>query len=228
MHELNWGSVPAWFGAASLFLAFRVFLRDRGASDRAQINQVAVWCIVKEHPSLADRLHLKWYYHNASNLPVQIIAAYYSVKVSWVVPSKPNDRGGMGVTSEPLPTNARAATSAGILPPGETVEEFGSIYIDDVRPTPHSFPYPPNPGECAIDRILIIDNTGRRWDFQPLSGRFARQVRIRHLMLDWHDELRPLHTQRQSAIVYSRPWYRIKHGVLLGIRRLIQKISSSK
>lgn len=223
MHEVDWGNVPAWFGAASLLLAFRLFLRDRESSERAQIDQIAVWCIVKEHPDMTDRLRLQWYYRNASILPVQIVAAYHSVRVSWLVPSAPGERAGELVTSQPLPTNSRAAMIPGIIPPGDTVEELDSIYIEDVRPTPHSFPYPPKPGECIIDGILIIDNAGRRWDCRPLSGKFARRVRTRHLMFDWDDELRLLHTPEQSAIIYGRYWGRIKYGVLLRIRRLLRK-----
>lgn len=214
VHDIDWGSAPAWLGAFSLLLAFRVFLRDRGVSERAQIDQVAVWCIVREDPNRTYALELKWYYRNASNLPVRIAAAYYSVKVTWTVPSGPNANSGNLVDSEPLPAGGRAYMSTGLLPPEETVEESSWIYIDEARPTQNSSPFPPRPAECVIDRILIIDNAGRRWDFRPLSGKFARRVRFRHLMFDSRGELEPLRSLRQSAIIYRLGWRHVKYGVL--------------
>jgi hypothetical protein len=41
--KLDWGSVSAWLGAISIILAFRIFMRDRANTDRAQVNTTAVW-----------------------------------------------------------------------------------------------------------------------------------------------------------------------------------------
>jgi hypothetical protein len=37
------GNVPSWIGTVSLLLAFRIFLRDRGKSDRVQVDAVGIW-----------------------------------------------------------------------------------------------------------------------------------------------------------------------------------------
>jgi hypothetical protein len=41
--NLAWGSVPAWLGAVSLLLAFRIFWRDRSNAERSQVDLVGAW-----------------------------------------------------------------------------------------------------------------------------------------------------------------------------------------
>ena len=43
LKSLDYGSVPAWIGALSLLLAFRIFVGDRRSADRSQADQVGVW-----------------------------------------------------------------------------------------------------------------------------------------------------------------------------------------
>jgi hypothetical protein len=44
--DLDWGNVPAWLGALSLILAYRVFMRDRYNAQRGQMDKLGAWATV--------------------------------------------------------------------------------------------------------------------------------------------------------------------------------------
>lgn len=56
---LDWGSVPAWLGAGSLLLAFRIFWRDRSNAERSQVDLVGAWGTTeyeRRAPDISDRV----------------------------------------------------------------------------------------------------------------------------------------------------------------------------
>jgi len=75
LRDLDWGSVPAYAAAASLLLAFRLFLRDRRNAERAQVDLVGVWGMWERTAlpeDLADRPYdvtVRVFIRNASELP---------------------------------------------------------------------------------------------------------------------------------------------------------------
>jgi hypothetical protein len=90
----DWGNVPAWLGAVSLLLAFRIFLRDRGTRQRAQVERVGVWWKIEREVSFPGDSHrvddakIRTYVRNASDLPIE------ASLIAWTIHS-------MGSTSPP-------------------------------------------------------------------------------------------------------------------------------
>jgi hypothetical protein len=92
------GTVPAWFGGASLLLAVLLFMRDRRRDDRALIDKVAIWPTVAYDQTLTalvdaakrnDGTQVKLTAKNASDLPVDVHAAVVEVTSQWRVPTSP-------------------------------------------------------------------------------------------------------------------------------------------
>lgn len=85
--NLDWGSVPAWFGSGSVTAALYVIWRDRGKDARRHASQVMVTVDV-EIPGMIDdrkmfsledkprRIFINVF--NASDAPIAYIRVYYS------------------------------------------------------------------------------------------------------------------------------------------------------
>jgi hypothetical protein len=89
---LDWGSVPAWLGAGSLLLAFRIFWRDRSNAERAQVDLVGAWGTTeyeRRSPDASERVeHVKvhLFIRNASELPVEVTQLACDLETTWLVP----------------------------------------------------------------------------------------------------------------------------------------------
>jgi hypothetical protein len=89
--KLDWGSVPAWLGAGSLLLAFRIFLRDRKVIERAQVDKLGVWFEVERDVSLPgqpriENVEIKMSIRNGGDLPVELTYAAWGVTTRWTAP----------------------------------------------------------------------------------------------------------------------------------------------
>lgn len=187
--HLDLGSVPEWFGALSLLLAFAVFGHDRRNQSRAQVHQVGVWhegvkCTINDPATVT----LEFAGRNASVLPVWIKGFEYVLKLTWV-----SDRG--GVTTEVVTTARRwkQVNASWLIKPADTLS----------MPYDHEFPVP-----AGADRISIVtcwllettirDNAGRTWAVTS-EGRTRGQHR-------W--DIRPSRLLRRTTTVGSgeRTW----------------------
>ena len=68
MSELDWGSVPSYFGAAALLFTAATIWRDRRYREREQAQKVAAWVSV-------DAGATKLTVRNASDLPITNLEA---------------------------------------------------------------------------------------------------------------------------------------------------------
>jgi hypothetical protein len=56
MPHIDLGNVPSWLAAGSLLLVFVIFIRDRGNSDRSQVDRVGDAEEGKDFLSLSESL----------------------------------------------------------------------------------------------------------------------------------------------------------------------------
>jgi len=183
--SLDYGTVPAWAGAASLLLAYRIFQRDRLARERAQVDLVGFWLTVEhERRSPADpRVEagtFTRYVRNGSALPIQIMYMAFEIHTRWMVRDLAQWRDELPIWT---PT------------PGTDVVR---MYGGKVRVAPEdtwsdSSPQEVNVGHLAPEHadqldfieglsyrirwVLLIDNAGRRWEVRPEMGGPARRIR---------------------------------------------------
>lgn len=195
--QLDMGTVPAWFGGASLVLALIIFGRDRTAGDRKYVDLVAVWWKVEYEPRTpidtprTEEVNLTIFLKNASNLPVEVTAVEYTITPSWLVRDLPQwPKRGDGSLLEPSDPGFTGVWTA------VTMKNSGSNFIQDVRIPPDEIitcgPYlmnlghlvpdhadqlnPINGVKCKIERMGVIDNAGRKWEVRPGAAR--RPLRI--------------------------------------------------
>ncbi|MFF8645868.1 hypothetical protein [Streptomyces sp. NPDC015345] len=190
--QFDMGTVPAWFGGASLVLALLIFGRDRTANDRKYVDLVAVWWEIeyeRRMPNDSTRIEdvtVTLFLKNAGNLPVEVTAVEYTLTPSWLVRDlhqwpkradgsfmEPNDPGFTGVWTV------------------STAQSSGRNFIQDIRIPPDKIitcgPYPMNIAhlvpdhadqlspingvKCKIEHMEVIDNTGRKWEVRPGAAR---------------------------------------------------------
>ncbi|MFC4958499.1 hypothetical protein ACFPFX_19630 [Streptomyces mauvecolor] len=186
---LDWGTVPAWLGAGSLLIAFRVFQKDRSNAERAQIDKLGIWDELV--PYLADtgdrhllaQVHVK--VKNGSDLPLEVVYVKRSIIVK-----HPDAQIG-APTIERLP-NGGIRRGSRLIPPDEDWHSSSdAIYvptgdrIDEWEVT------------CVIQSVTAIDNAGRVWVLKPSSGYRARKAGRRTL----------------KAIHQKRQWKRSRMGM---------------
>ncbi|MET9246760.1 hypothetical protein [Nonomuraea sp. NPDC003709] len=168
----DWGSVPAWLGAGSLLLAFRIFLRDRANADRGQVDKVGAWCELTHSPPTDDQQHdstvkIKLFLRNGNELPVQVVRTAVMVRTPCLGSASPNlgydrvrtVRWGL-VSVAPLVTWESEAVSIPIS------EEERSALRER-----------PDESACWIRWTLVIDNAGRVWETRHIKGKQARRLR---------------------------------------------------
>ncbi|MDX6254228.1 MAG: hypothetical protein QOJ11_562 [Frankiales bacterium] len=68
----DWGTVPAWFGAGSLLLAWYVIIRDRREKRRAQAVKVSAW--LEQEIAEDNIVHLV--VRNASDEPISSVRVF--------------------------------------------------------------------------------------------------------------------------------------------------------
>lgn len=174
LSNLDWGTVPAWLGAGSLLLAFKIFLNDRTKSKRDQIEKVGIWTTVvraasrvPEHPDLMQ-LDVRYLVKNASTLPVYLAGLHWRSEVfqrnsssNYVVH---HDHSQSRNLSWPTP-----------IGPDETWTSPGyvrAIWIASLD-REEEFPIALN---LSVTRALLVDAAGRKWICYPGKSR-ARPVR---------------------------------------------------
>ena len=188
----DWGSVPAWLGAGSLLLAYRVFLRDRANAERAQVDRVGVWGVAgyeRRSPTDAARVEtgeVRLYVKNATDLPIEVRQVAYEIHTNWMAPDltqlPPTAPG-----EDPKPPHVWLE-EAGTRPqqyfverirvaPQETWEHQTEINFAHMAPNGASQPALFHGVVCQISWVLVVDNAGRRWELRPTVGQRARRIR---------------------------------------------------
>lgn len=80
--DLDFGSVPAWFGGISFVLAITIFMRDRSKEERSHIDLVGVWWEVEYErrspmdPHRIEEASITLKLRNSGNLPVELSTCY--------------------------------------------------------------------------------------------------------------------------------------------------------
>ncbi len=184
LRDLDWGSVPAWVGAVSFVLAFKIFLRDRTTTQRQQVNLLGLWMkptwdIKMPGEGLAHEITLARFVRNGSELPIDVVQIAYDVQTCWMVPHPEQWRPDLPVYGS-VPGTDRMRFYAGPLRvvPGET-------WSDEAEPQRVNIAHLAPPNAAAIDIIdgasykirwaLVSDNAGQRWVVRP--GHPTRRVR---------------------------------------------------
>jgi hypothetical protein len=218
--QAQWGTVPAWFGGASLLLAVFLFMRDRRRDDRALIDKVAIWPTVTYDQTFTalqgagkrnDGTQIKLAAKNASDLPVEVHAVVVEVTSRWMVPTRP---AGDAWSTEPgtkppqllviervllAPSDDKIISDYGMSLAHQAPE--GAVQLDPFR------------GVTARVRwFLVVDNAGRRWEVRPGQGRRACRIRWysrrrEFYPVDWqHPIIRPLKVQLYRGRDAVRVW----------------------
>jgi hypothetical protein len=188
--DVDLGSLPAWLGAFSLLLAYRIFRIDRTNAERAQVDLIGAWATptydrrwLKETAEGRNvggqEVSVQPYIRNASELPVEIRTLAYEIHTTWLVQTD----GGMayepvdgspvvkqflydvGVAPQQTWDNAGTASPANVA---HTAPE-GGLQLSIVRGV-----------WCEVSWLLVVDNAGRRWELRPAKGRRARRIRWYH------------------------------------------------
>lgn len=192
MSFLDWGSVPAWLGAGSLLLAYRVFLRDRSNADRAQVDRVGVWgTTTYERKSPLDTARVetgevRLFVRNSTDLPIEVRQVAYEIHTEWMVPDLDQFAPPRG-DEEPNPPNVwkvEAGTQTQLyfverirIAPQDTWEHPYEINFAHMAPDGASQPHLFDGVVCEINWVLVADNAGRRWELQPARGKRAKRIR---------------------------------------------------
>jgi hypothetical protein len=182
MPHVDLGTIPSWLGAGSLLLAFVIFTRDRGNTDRAQVDRIGVWFTetyerrfpgVGEDQSRVEEATIEVHVRNASDLPVQVVQLAYEVRTKWMVPDQPDS---------PLPAYI-VTTGDGCVkqflndfrvPPGETLDLSSPVNVAHLAPEGAVQLSAIQGVTAAATRLLAVDNVGRRWIVRPRKGRATR------------------------------------------------------
>lgn len=151
MFEVKLGSVPEWFGAASLLLAFWIFATDRRNRARRQVDQVGVWYEnLHVTQGTAPKVTLDIVARNASLLPVRLTGVTYALT------GESKDDTGRSRRLRPIHASVNPHPST--LPPGGG---------ESRTPVEHPLEAESAGGRiwttCQIDRVTVVDNAGRQW-----------------------------------------------------------------
>ena len=180
------GNVPSWIGAGSLLLAFRIFLRDRGRSDRAQVDAVGIWGDIEREAVLPgkprnDDIKVQIHIRNATNLPIEVHLVAFNFQTKWIVPSfsdelghEPNVREGASGKTDVM----RFMGPVGIAPQKTWEGQRITVNLTHTAPADSaSLDFTSDGVKCVIAYALIIDNAGRRWEARQRQGKSARRIR---------------------------------------------------
>lgn len=183
--DLDWGTVPAWLGAASLILAFRIFLRDRGNAERAQVDLIGAWTNVEYEcswpacPRVVEgtvTAHIR----NASQLPVRVVMIAYKVDSTWLVEDLEQSsfsQGGTGVwTPTPGVEPQLRFHNDLLVAPQETKEIPFAVNVEHMAPDRGVQLSPTDGLKSKVEWLLVVDNAGRRWEINPERGGQATRV----------------------------------------------------
>ena len=220
----DWGNIPAWIGAGSLLLAFRIFLRDRNKADRGQVDALGVWWEIDGEPSMpgmrrVDDIKFRIMVRNASDLPIEATQIAWTIKTRWAVPdltqpllpkTDPNYPG-VYIVRAGLDDSLRF-TGPAKIPPQQTFEgQWLTINLTHTAPEKEAWLDPTSEGlQCVIIYGLFTDNAGRRWETRHQKGKQARRIR-------WYSRTDPYYPiawqnriGRGSRVVKARLSERVK------------------
>jgi hypothetical protein len=180
------GTVPAWLGAGSLLLAFRIFLRDRSRSDRAQVDGVGVWGVIQrgggDRPgrTLHDEVKVRIVIRNATDLPIEVHQVAFTFQTKWVV--APTDVDDIAVRALGGTTGKtdmlRFMGPTGIAPRETTDGSWVTVNLARLAPVDGARLSIYSDGvKCVIMHALIVDNAGRRWEARQKQGKSAKRIR---------------------------------------------------
>ncbi len=189
--RLDWGNVPAWVGAISLLLAFRIFLRDRATADRAQVDKIGVWWEIDRPLALHNQprietVKVRLLARNGSDLPVELRYVAWEIDTQWWLPDvalahlEPEDPEYPGVWSlERGVKRDRLFTGPIRIPPEKTYQgDWQEHNIAHLAPENASqLDFTIEGVQCILRWCLITDNAGRRWRTRHSAGRRPRRVR---------------------------------------------------
>jgi hypothetical protein len=189
--RLKFGTVPGWLAAGSLWLAFKVFRRDRENTERAQVDLMGAWGAAwyvpaaenQENPLTPQDAGVKVWIRNASELPIEVAQLAYEVHTTWMVPETkgvPQHDCGCEPFGVSKPVSGRKPLRKFVppfrVPPQETVTHESRDNVDHTVPTPDAQRDPINSPKCVINWLLLIDNAGRKWEVMPGKGGRAKRV----------------------------------------------------
>ena len=168
--DVEWGTVPAWVAAGSLLLAFRIFLRDRSAGERSQVEQVAAWASVEGEPQAVPgypdlmKASLRLKVKNASDLPVHIVDFTWESRLH-----TRDDDAHVGAFFGHNP-NEQLHTGYRVLGPEETWTVKGEFFALWWKPAPPNEDRIPLTFDLLITKVLLVDAAGRKWIVLPTKG----------------------------------------------------------
>lgn len=182
----DWGNVPAWLGAGSLLLAYRIFLRDRANTDRAQVDRIGVWGTTAHERKLpwdknrVETGEVKLFVRNATDLPVDVRQVAYIIHTRWTVPDldQCTNKAEPDIWSiEPGAKSEQYFVEKIRVAPQETWDQPFPVNFAHLAPDGASQPEMFHGVTCEISWVLLTDNAGRRWELRPTKGDRARRIR---------------------------------------------------
>ena len=192
------GNVPSWIGAGSLLLAFRIFLRDRSRSDRAQVEAVGIWGGIQRRLSAPgigkdDYISFQMQMKNSSDLPIEVHVVAYRIQTRWIVPWSNVSSSATLVRNEVAGKTdiMRFVGAVGLAPQEKWNGELFRIDLRHTAPADDAgLTYFSHGVKCVIEFALIVDNAGRRWEARQGQGKFAKRIRWysrsrEHYPADW-------------------------------------------
>ncbi|MFI5840348.1 hypothetical protein ACIA8K_11645 [Catenuloplanes sp. NPDC051500] len=180
--QLDYGTVPAWLGALSLLLAYRIFHRDRISSDRAQVDLVGFWAVPswdRRSPmdAMVETCEIERFVRNGSQLPVDVHQVAFDVRTQWCVRDLEQWSDDFPVWEIKEGTDLLRYFQGLVRVPPEETYELGAQPINVAHLAPaHAGQLDPLIGlSYEVRWMLISDNAGRRWEVRP--GRSTRRIR---------------------------------------------------
>jgi hypothetical protein len=198
MTDLDYGTVPGWLAGFSLLLAFRIFRLDRRAAERAQVDLIGVWLELKYEraaPTDARRVEtgtFTRFVRNGSATPVEVVQIAFSIRTKWMVRDLAQWRKALQVWEiKPGTGNLQMYSGHVRVPPGETWDS-GPQEVNFAHLAPeHADQIDISDGlSYEIRWVLLIDNSGKRWEIRPMAGGPARRImwwsrRRRDYPIEW-------------------------------------------
>lgn len=179
----------------SVFLATRLFVRDRLNYERAQVDQLGVWVTTElkgeefeQFREVVDlsggtlrtivaQLHVR----NASNLPMRVAKLAVELHTRWLVPdpTSVDPLTGKVIAHDIRRAAAPHRTFYGpfLVPPQATLNFSEHPFdVSSLAPEGATQLSVVQHSVALVTRILVTDNAGRRWEIRPTSGGLARRV----------------------------------------------------
>ncbi|GAA5151734.1 hypothetical protein GCM10023321_19280 [Pseudonocardia eucalypti] len=118
---------------------------------------------------------------NASQLPIRVVQVAWQAETRWLIEDKTQSQypKGPGIWSEVSGTAPPSNVHDHIdVPPQETVEipPF-EVDISNAAPPDAAQLSPTNGVQVRVRWLLVVDNSGRRWEIRPEKGDRAKRVR---------------------------------------------------